>query len=85
MTLANVQYVSQLWKLRGLALEEKILIFKTLALSEIIFQIFYQYLTTNYNWTTENAEKRFYGGIPLQNLNIVNDYKDGGSKSIKYS
>lgn len=49
MTIANVQYVSQLWKLRGLALEEKILIFKTLALSEIIFQIFYQYLTTNYN------------------------------------
>ena len=35
MTIGNVQYVSQFWKLRGRALEEKILIFKTLVLSEI--------------------------------------------------
>ena len=40
LIVANVQHVLKLWKLRNLTLEGKILIFKTLALSKIIFQAF---------------------------------------------
>ena len=37
---ANIERVLKLWKLRNLTLEGKILTFKTLALSKIIFQVF---------------------------------------------
>ena len=40
MIIANIQRVLKLWKLQNLTLEGKILIFKTLALSKIIFQAF---------------------------------------------
>ena len=40
LTIANTQRVLKLWKLRNLTLEGKILIFKTLTLSKIIFQAF---------------------------------------------
>ena len=40
LIIANIQRVLKLWKLRNFTLEGKILIFKTLALSKIIFQAF---------------------------------------------
>ena len=40
LIIANIQHVLKLWKLQNLTLEGKILIFKTLALSKIIFQAF---------------------------------------------
>ena len=40
LIVANTQRVLKLWKLRNLTLEGKMLIFKTLALSKIIFQAF---------------------------------------------
>ena len=40
LIIANIQRVLKLWKLRNLNLEGKILIFKTLAISKIIFQAF---------------------------------------------
>ena len=40
LIIANIQHVLKLWKLQNLILEGKILIFKTLALSKIIFQEF---------------------------------------------
>ena len=40
LIIANIQHVLKLWKLQNLILEGKILIFKTLALSKIIFQAF---------------------------------------------
>ena len=44
---ANIQRVLKLWKLRNLTLEGKIFIFKTLALSKIIFQaLLHQYQFT---------------------------------------
>ena len=40
LMIANIQRVLKLWKRRSLTLEGKTLIFKTLALSKIIFQAF---------------------------------------------
>ena len=40
LIIVNIQRVLKLWKLRNLTLEGKILTFKTLALSKIIFQVF---------------------------------------------
>ena len=40
LIIANIRRVLKLWKLQNLTLEGKILIFKTLALSKIIFQAF---------------------------------------------
>ena len=40
LIIVNIQLVLKLWKLRNVTLEGKILIFKTLALSKIIFQAF---------------------------------------------
>ena len=38
LIIANIQRVLKLWKLRNITLEGKILIFKTFALSKVIFQ-----------------------------------------------
>ena len=40
LIIANIQRVFKLWILRNLTLEGKIIIFKTLALSKIVFQAF---------------------------------------------
>ena len=40
LIIANIQRVLKLWKLRNFTLEGKILFFKTLVLSKIIFQVF---------------------------------------------
>ena len=47
LIIANIQRVLKLWKLQNLTLEGKILIFKILALSKIIFQVLVT-LMTNY-------------------------------------
>ena len=40
MTVTVIQRVLKIWKMRHLALEEKIVIFKTIAISKIPFQSF---------------------------------------------
>ena len=39
-TVTDIQRVLTLWEIRKLALEEKIAIFKTIAISKIVFQSF---------------------------------------------
>ena len=54
LIIANIQRVLKLWKLRNVTLEGKILIFKTLALSKIIFQAF---VTPIPNYVVTELEK----------------------------
>ena len=62
LIITNIQRVLKLWKLRNLTLEGKILIFKTLALSKIIFQAFVT-PTPNYLVTElEKMQKSFFMG-----------------------
>ena len=54
LIIANIQRALKLWKLRILTLERKILIFKTLALSKIVFQAF---ATSMPNYVVTELEK----------------------------
>ena len=68
LIIANIQRVLKLWKLRNLTLEGKILTFKTLALSKIIFQDFVTpipiYVVTELK---KNAKKFFMGKFNFKN------------------
>ena len=77
--------VLKLWKLRNLTLEGKIFIFKTLALSKIIFQAFVTpipiYVVTELQkiqkivlW--ENSTSK------IKHNTLCNDYKDGELKNV---
>ena len=85
MIVANIQPVLKLWKLRNLTLEGKILIFKTLALSEIIFQEIVTpipiYLVTELEkilktFVWENSTSK------IRHDTLCNDYKHGGLKNM---
>ena len=65
LILANIQRVLKLWKLQNLTLEGKIPIFKTLALSKIIFQTFVTPILNYLVTKLEKIQKRFYGKIQL--------------------
>ena len=71
LIVANIQRVFKLWKLRNLTLQGKILIFKTLTLSKIIFQAFLIpipiYLVLNY----KKLEKLFNGKIQRLKLSTI--------------
>ena len=72
LALANIQHALKLWKLRNLTLEEKILIFKTLTLSKIIFQAFVTPIPNHVVTELEkNREMFFYGKIQLQRLSAI--------------
>ena len=59
---ANIQRVLKLWKLQNLTLEGKVLIFKTLALSEIIFQTFVTPIPIYVVTEPEKIQKSFFIG-----------------------
>ena len=71
LIIANIPRVLKLWKLRNLALERKILIFKTLPLSKIIFQAFVSPLPIYVVTEPEKIQKGFYGKIQLQKLSTI--------------
>ena len=64
-------YLFKLWKLRNLILEGKINVFKTLALSKIIFQAFVTPIPNCVVTELEEMQKVFYGRIQLQRLNKI--------------
>ena len=85
LIVANIQPVLKLWKLRNLTLEGKILIFKTLALSKIIFQEIVIpipiYLVTELEkilktFVWENSTSK------IRHDTLCNDYKHGGLKNM---
>ena len=59
LIIANFQRVLKLWKLRNLTLEGRILIFKTLALSKIIFQVFVAPISIYVVTELEKIQKSF--------------------------
>ena len=62
LIIANIQRILILWKLRNLTLEGKILIFKTLALSKIIFQAFVTPIPIYVVTELEKSTKKFFMG-----------------------
>ena len=59
-TITDIQRVLNISKMRNLTLEGQIVIFKTIAISEIVFQPFPK---TYYKWTSKNT-----GGFSVERL-----------------
>ena len=85
MIIANIQRVLELWKLRNLTLERKILIFKTLALSKIIFQAFVGPIPIYVVTELEKTQKSFLWENSTSKIKLdtlCNDYKHDGLKNV---
>ena len=85
MIIANTQRVLKLWKLRNLTVEGKVLIFKTLALSKIIFQAFVTPIPIYVVTELEKIQKSFLwenSTSKIKHDTLCNDYKDGGLKNV---
>ena len=85
LIIANIQRVLKLWKLRNLTLEGKILIFKTLALSKIIFQAFVTPIPIYVVTELEKIQKSFLwenSTSKIKHDTLCNDYKYGGLKNV---
>ena len=83
LIIANTQRVLKLWKLRNLTLDGKILIFKTLALSKIIFQAFVTPVPIYVVTELVKIQKSFLwenGTSKIKHDTPCNDCKDGGLK-----
>ena len=80
LIIANIQRVLKLWKLRNLTLEGKTLIFKTLALSKIIFQAFVTPIPIYVVTELEKIQKSFLwenSTSKIKHDTRCNDYKYG--------
>ena len=85
LIIANIQRVLKLWKLRNLTLEGKIVIFKTLAVSKIIFQAFITPIPMYVVTELEKIQKSFLwenSTSKIKHDTLCNDYKHGGLKNI---
>ena len=75
----------KLWKLQNLTLEEKILIFKTLALSKIIFQASVTPISVYVVTELEKIQKIFLwenSTSKIKHDTLCNDYKYDGLKNV---
>ena len=87
MIIADIQRVLKLWKLRNLTLEGRILIFKTLALSKIIFQAFVTQIPDYVVTELGKLQKSFLWLNSTSNIKhdtLCNDYKDGGLRNVVF-
>ena len=83
--VTDMQRVLKIWKMRRLTLEGKIVIFKTIAISKIVFQAF---ITTVPKYIV-NELKKIQNAFFCNNSSpkkkhetFCNDYKAGGLKNI---
>ena len=85
LIIANIKGVLKLCKLWNLTLEGKIRIFKTLALSKIIFQAFVTPIPNCVVTELEEMQKSVLWANSTSKIKqdtICNDHKDGGSKNV---
>ena len=77
-----------MWKMRNLILEEKTVVFKTLAISKIVFQSLITSVPRHIVNELENLQKAFLwknSSPEIKHETLCNDYKDGGLKSLQWS
>ena len=82
--VTDMQRVLKIWKMRKLTLERKIVIFKTIAISRIVFQAF---ITVPKHIVSElkKMQKAFFwnnSSPKIKHESLCNDYKAGGLKNI---
>ena len=75
----------KVWKMRKLTLEGKVVIFKTIAISEIVFQLFIATVPKDIANELEEIQKTFSwnnSSPKIRHETLCNDYKDGGLKNV---
>ena len=83
--IKNLETVLKIWKSRRLSLLGKIVIFKTLAISKIIFVSYLTTVPSDVIHTLKNIYKNFVwdGKRPkIKHYTLINDYQDWGLKDI---
>ena len=80
-----MQRVLKIWKMRRLRLEGKIVIFKTIAMSKIVFQTFVTTVPNDIVNELKKIEKAFFwnnSSPKLKHETLCNDYKAGGLRHV---
>ena len=83
--VTNIQQVLKIWKMRHFTLEGKIVIFKTLAISKIVFQSLITPVPRHIVNELKKIQKAFLwknSSLKIKHESLCNDYKDGGLKNI---
>ena len=84
-TVTNIQCVLKIWKMRNLTLEGKIIIFKTISISNIVFQSFIITAPKHSINELEKIQKAFLwkNATPkIKHEILCNDHKVGGLKNV---
>ena len=83
--IKNLETALKIWKSRGLSLLGKIVIFKTLSITKIIFVSYLTTVPSDVIHTLKNINKNFVWDGKRQKIKhstLINDYPDGGLKDI---
>ena len=83
--VTDLQRVLKIWKLRNLTLKGKIVIFKTISISKIVFQAFVTAAPKHIVNELKKIQKDFFcndSPPKIKHENLCNDYKAGGLKNV---
>ena len=86
--ISNIQGVLNLWRMRNLTLEGRIVVFKTLAISKIVFLALLTKIPHQVVKELEKIQKSFLwkDSTPkIRHETTCKDYKDGGLKNVDIS
>ena len=86
--ISNIQGVLNLWRMRNLTLEGRIVLFKTLAISKIIFLALLTKIPHQVFKELEKIQKSFLWKDSTQKIRhetTCKDYKDSGLKNVDIS
>ena len=84
-TVTDIHRALKTWKKRNLTLERKIVVFKTIAISKIVFQSFIAAVPKHIINKLEKIQKAFLwkNSTPkIKHETLCNDYKAGGLKNV---
>ena len=83
-SITKIQNVLKVWRMRRLTLEGKIIVFKTLAISKIVFLSLISKVPTEIISELERIQKTFlWPSKPkIKNETLCSDFKHGGLKNV---
>ena len=83
-TISKIQNVLKIWRMRSLALEGKIIVFKTLAISKIVYLSMMIKVPTKIICELKKIQKQFIWPTKptIKNETISSDFKDGDLKNV---
>ena len=83
-SITKIQNVLKVWRMRRLTLEGKIIVFKTLAISKIVFLSLISKVPTKFISQLERIQKTFLrpSEPKIKNKTLFSDFKHGGLRNV---